>query len=376
MKRFGRLTGLASVGSADIVGNAIAAVFWFYLVSLIDPAKYGEISYFLGIAGVASYIATIGTQNTITVYIAKDVKLQSTLYFISLIVGIISSIVLALIFYRIDVSLLLLAYIVNALALGDLLGRKLFQNYLKYTLIQKSLTLILGVGSYFAFGPNGILYAIALSYVSFSVIVYRGLKSSNLDFKLLKSKFGFIFNNYLVYVIGGFTGQIDKLLIAPLFGFGILGNLSLALQATSVLMILSRAVFRYTLPQDAGGHKTDLIKKLTFLSAIVLAITGVIIAPMIISLAFPKYSEATQAIQIMSLDVIPSTLSMIYWSKFLGMERSRYILISTMIGLVVSVVGIVTLGHLYGIVGLAASLVLSSASQAGYLSCVSYCLKR
>jgi len=376
MKRFGRLTGLASVGSADIVGNAIAAVFWFYLASLIDPAKYGEISYFLGIAGVASYIATIGTQNTITVYIAKDVKLQSTLYFISLIVGIISSIVLALIFYRIDVSLLLLAYIVNALALGDLLGRKLFQNYLKYTLIQKSLTLILGVGSYFAFGPNGILYALALSYVSFSIIVYRGLKSSNLDFKLLKSKFGFIFNNYLVYVIGGFTGQIDKLLIAPLFGFAILGNLSLALQVSSVLMILSRVVFRYTLPQDAGGHKTDLIKKLTFLSAIVLAITGVIIAPMIISLAFPKYSEATQVIQIMSLDVIPSTLSMIYWSKFLGMERSRYILISTMIGLVVSVVGIVTLGHLYGIVGLAASLVLSSASQAGYLSCVSYCLKR
>jgi O-antigen/teichoic acid export membrane protein len=376
MKRFGRLMGLASVGSADIVGSAIAAIFWFYLASLIDPEKYGEISYFLGIAGVSSYIATIGTQNTITVYIAKDVKLQSTLYFISLIVGIISSIVLALIFYRVDASLLLLAYIVNALALGDLLGRKLFQNYLKYTLIQKGLTLILGIGSYFAFGPDGILYALALSYVSFSVIVYRGLKRSNLDFKLLKSKFGFIFNNYLVYVTGGFTGQIDKLLIAPLFGFAVLGNYSLALQATSVLMILSRAAFKYTLPQDAEGHKNYLIKKLTFLSAIVLAITGIIVAPMIIPLAFPKYSGATQAIQIMSLDVIPSTLSMIYWSKFLGMERSRYVLISTIIGFVVSVVGIVTLGYLYGIVGLAASLVLSSASQAGYLSYVSYSLKR
>jgi O-antigen/teichoic acid export membrane protein len=368
--------GLASVGSADTVGSAIAAIFWFYLASLIDPEKYGEISYFLGIAGVSSYIATIGTQNTITVYIAKDVKLQSTLYFISLIVGIISSIVLALIFYRVDASLLLLAYIVNALALGDLLGRKLFQNYLKYTLIQKGLTLILGIGSYFAFGPDGILYALALSYVSFSVIVYRGLKRSNLDFKLLKSKFGFIFNNYLVYVTGGFTGQIDKLLIAPLFGFAVLGNYSLALQATSVLMILSRAAFKYTLPQDAEGHKNYLIKKLTFLSAIVLAITGIIVAPMIIPLAFPKYSGATQAIQIMSLDVIPSTLSMIYWSKFLGMERSRYVLISTIIGFVVSVVGIVTLGYLYGIVGLAASLVLSSASQAGYLSYVSYSLKR
>ena len=47
--------------------------------------------------------------------------------------GIISSIALVIIFYRIDVGLLLIAYIINTLAMGELLGRKLYKNYLKYT---------------------------------------------------------------------------------------------------------------------------------------------------------------------------------------------------------------------------------------------------
>lgn len=376
MKKLRSLAGLASVGFADIIGSGIAAIFWFYLAALITPAKYGEISYYLGIAGVASYIATIGTQNTIIVYVAKDVKLQSTLYVISLVVGIVSSLILLVMFYRVDVSLLLLAYVINALALGDLLGRKMFQNYLKYTLIQKSLTLALGIGGYFVFGADAIIFAIALSYITFTIIVYKGLKNSKMDFGLFKSKFGFILNNYLVYVTGGFTGQIDKLLIAPLFGFAVLGNYSLALQATSVLMILSRASFKYTLPQDAEGDRSVKIKKLTLAASVIFAILGIVVAPLLIPFAFPKYSEAAQAIQIMSLDVIPSTLFMIYWSKFLGMERSRYVLASTVIGVVVSIIGIITLGPIFGISGLATALVISSSSQAAYLICISRYLKK
>jgi len=66
--------GLLSIGVADIVGTSISATFWFFLASFIEPDEFGEIFYFLGIAAIVSYIALIGTQNTIIVYVAKKIK--------------------------------------------------------------------------------------------------------------------------------------------------------------------------------------------------------------------------------------------------------------------------------------------------------------
>jgi len=62
---------VSAIGSADIFGTAMSAVFWFYLASQIDPSSYGEIFWFLGIAGIFSTIATFGTINTITVLYCK-----------------------------------------------------------------------------------------------------------------------------------------------------------------------------------------------------------------------------------------------------------------------------------------------------------------
>ena len=68
-------------------------------------------------------------QNTITVYVAKDIKLKSTLFLISIIGGAIASIVTFLLFYRYDVSFLILALMLSYLSIGDLVGRKLFKEY-------------------------------------------------------------------------------------------------------------------------------------------------------------------------------------------------------------------------------------------------------
>ena len=38
---------LTFLGSANIIGNGITAIFWFYLAALLGPEGYGEISYFL-----------------------------------------------------------------------------------------------------------------------------------------------------------------------------------------------------------------------------------------------------------------------------------------------------------------------------------------
>ena len=54
-------------------------------------------------------------------------------------------------------------------------------------------------------------------------------------------------------ISNGFGGQIDKVILAPLLGFVLLGNYSLALQIFSILIMFSTIIFKFILPQDASG---------------------------------------------------------------------------------------------------------------------------
>ena len=356
-----KLKALTSIGFADIIGNGLTSIFWFYLATLIEPEKYGEIHYFLGIALIASTIALFGTQNTLMVYTAKNVKIQSTLYFISLVIGGISSLFIILIFYRTDAAVVLLGYIINTLAIGDLLGRKLYTSYSKYVLIQKILTLVLGIGFFYAFGVEGIIFALALSYAAFTIRIYKGFRDSHINFSLLRSRFEFIGNNYVMGLVAGFGSQIDKLIIAPLLGYVFLGNYSLALQIISGLMIFTTILYKYLLPQDASGLQNTALKRLAIFVSIGIALFAVIVLPIIIPQFFPKYVDSVQAIQIMGFSVLPGTISMIYTSKFLSAEKSRFVLFSMFVSLITLITSTIMLGSIFGVFGIAIAYVLTSS---------------
>jgi len=118
------IKNLANIGTGDILGNAVAAGFWFYLAILISPENYGELHYFISIVGIVSYLVLIGSQNTITVYVAKKIQIQSTFNFISLIGASIGFIILYFIFQRIDIGFLIFGYVLSNLALGELLEKE------------------------------------------------------------------------------------------------------------------------------------------------------------------------------------------------------------------------------------------------------------
>ena len=86
LRKITKQKDLTSIGFSNVIGTAISAIFWLYLASLILPESYGEIHYFLGIAGMAQVISLIGATNTLTVYTAKNVKIQSTLFLLSIFV--------------------------------------------------------------------------------------------------------------------------------------------------------------------------------------------------------------------------------------------------------------------------------------------------
>jgi|TARA_B110000014_G_scaffold173954_1_gene124142 O-antigen/teichoic acid export membrane protein len=359
--------GILSIGFSDIVGSGISAIFWLYIASVIDPGEYGEIHYFLGIAGMAQIFSMIGNAHVLTVYSAKKEKIQSTLFILSIIPTIISSIIIIVILSRIDSALLVFGYVIFESVNSVLLGRKYYRRYAKMILIQKSLTIILGISFFYIFGASGIIFALVLTFIPYFTIFIKEFQQTKIDFSLLKEKKNFIINNYLMTISGSFGGQIDKIILAPLLGFTLLGNYSLALQIFTILVIFSSIIFKFLLPQDASGISNKKIKKITILISIVISIIGITIVPKIIPVFFTKFIGTIDAISIMSFAVVPETITMLYMSKMLGQEKSRFILIAKLISLIIIVIGFILVGPIYGIIGLATILVIASVSQTGFL---------
>ena len=359
--------GLFSIGFADIVGSGISAFFWLYIASQLSPDAYGEIIYFISIAGLAQLVSLIGSSNALTVYTAKNVKIQSTLFFVSILATAISLAVITIFLDRIDVGLLAVGYVIFSLVNSVMLGKKLFIKYSKLILSQKILTVILGVGLYFVFDVYGIIYGLALSYIPHLIIFVKEFSRTKIDFTLLKPRKGFIMNNYVMNLTAGLGGIVDKLIIAPVLGLALLGNYSLAAQMVTMMMVFSAVVYKYLLPLDASGESTKKIRKIALILSIIIAVLGVTILPNVIDWIFPKFIDAKDAIQIMSIGVIPGTISVLYSSKFLAMEKSKIVMTPKLISLGIVIGGFLYFGPMYGTVGLAWVIVIALTQESIFL---------
>ena len=65
----------------------------------------------------------------------------------------------------------------------------------------------------------------------------------------------------------------------------------------------------------------------------------------------------------MSIVVIPTSITFVITSKFLGMENSKHVLISRMIGLVLICPSMVVLGIMFEIIGVAIAYVLANTAS-------------
>ena len=361
------IKSIASIGIADVAGMGLVAIFWFYMATELDTAEYGEIHYFLGIAGLAYAISLIGTQNTLIVSTAKKIKTVSTLSFITFIVASISATIVILIFYRFDVMLIIFGLIISELSIGYLLGKKIYKDYSKYVLTQKILMVTLGSGFYFLLGIEGILYGLALSYFHYIIIFYKIFSKSKISFSNLKPHSGFIRDNYLYSLSIGFRGHLGNLIIVPLFGFAVLGNYALSLQFIVVLMMFSNIIYKYLLGQEASNIQHEGLKKVAILVSIGISFLGITLLPLAVTSVFPKYIDSIDAIRVMSLTILPSTIAILYTSKLLSMEKSKAVLIGKAIQVLTMIAGIVVLGKFFDLMGIAIAFVSATIIEVIYL---------
>jgi len=363
--------GLVLIGSADIIGSAISAIFWLLVASLLSVEEYGEISYFIAIASLG-ICCIVGSPQTLTVYSTKHPKIIPTLLLLTLIFAVIGSLIAFLIVQRFEIITLIFSFIVLEASLTLLLGKKLYSKYSKFLLTQKILQFVIGISLSFSLGLNGVLIGIALANFSLIPIFYKELRNYKIDLSLLKPKKEFIINNEIIYLISVFRRDIDKIIIVPILGFTVLGNFALTLQFFAIMMIISSISFEYLLPKDVGGEKNAKLKKFLILVSVLIALSGFFFSPYFIENFFTKFSESIIPIQIASFCVIPSTISMIFFSKILALEKSRFLIIANSVQLCVILIGTIYLGILYSIIGVTVAFVLGNTMYAITLAIINY----
>jgi O-antigen/teichoic acid export membrane protein len=356
---FDRFKGLFSIGISDILGGVISSLFWLYVATLLEVNVYGEIFYIFAIGNLVSTFALIGSKNTLHVYVPKQIKLDSAIF--SLVLLIASVISLAVFFINPEsfLGLYIFGTIIFGLGLSEVLAKKFYTNYFVLLLSQKLLMIGFSIGLFHLIGTSGILLGTSLSFFVYLVIIIKEFKNTKIDFSLLTPRFKFLFESYGQSIFSSLWSQLDKLMIAPLLGFTLLGNYQLGIQFIAVFQLIPFIVLKYTLPHDASDNPNRNLKILTVLFSIFSTVLIILISPIIIPLFFEKFVYVVDIIQILSLSLIPFSINTaVYSSKILASEKSRIFMIGSIITVSVYAIGIVLFGEIIGIHGVAISYVL------------------
>ena len=131
-----------------------------------------------------------------------------------------------------------------------------------------------------------------------------------------------------------------------------------------ILMLLPSVFYRYILPLDSSQKETTKIRKAGILLSVGICLFGIFVLSDILSVTFPEFSEIKNAMGIMSFAVVPATVTLLFRSKLLAIEKNKYLLVSRIIGTSTLVIGFIIFGPIYGIIGLSLVFVFSYIIEA------------
>jgi O-antigen/teichoic acid export membrane protein len=365
---------LSNVASGDFISNLIGALFWLYIAALLTPEEYGEITYLISIAAFASTLSMLGAYNSIVVLTAKNVKIQSTISFISSSVGLVVAIVVFFAVNQVEVGVLIFAYIFTNLIIPHVLGKKEFNEYFRIIIFSKILSVASCLILFYFIGHIGIIIGLATPVFLFGFKLFHIFRTIKIDFRLLKTHSKFIITNYCMDVSASISGSLDKIIIVPILGFTILASYQLGLQFFGILMIIPGIVYKITLPDDARGILNKKLKVRTVSVAFGFGILSFILIPVIIPILNSSYNESILPIQIIVLSSIPAVVALMYWSRFIGTEKNKVLLAGSVIYATSLISLIIILGQNFHSLGLSIGFFIAQCISMAYFICASHFL--
>lgn len=344
-----------SLGSSNLISAVVYGIFWLFLASFLEKIEFGELAFLVGIANVGFIISILGLSNTIMVYEPKKENIFPSSFFVVLISAIITSFVVYLITQNFIISILVMGLAIFEIILAGLISKQRYKHYSIHMILRSVLTVFLALVFYNFFGISGIL----LAYFLTTLVVLKELpsliKNKKIEFSILKSKIKFTLFANASRLSLAFFNWGDKLIIGAIFGFTFLASYYFAAQYLLLLQNIPKSVQQYLLPQEAAGQKNKKLKIFSVIIACFITIISIVLIPVGVENFLPQYTDSILPVQIMSVGLIPLTISSIQQTKFLGHENSQLVLIGSILESSLYLILIIVLGHIYGLVGIAYS---------------------
>jgi O-antigen/teichoic acid export membrane protein len=358
--------GLVFTTLGTMVSSFLGGLFWFVLASLLDVESYGLTNYYIALASVFSAVALLGLDATVISFMAKGEKrifLQANS--LVLVSGLIVALVLSV--FEWSSGLLSIAMVFFMMSLAEALGKKKYREYAFLSIGQRVVQIALSFLLYFYLGILGIVLGYFFGNLIFSFRYVSSVRDFSLKLDSVREKRNFAIHSYGFNLVRNFTNYLDKIIIAPVFGYYVLGLYQLGFQFFMFLSIIPLSLYYYLLPEESSGRDKKNIKRLGFGLAVFAGILVFAMVPFLIRTFFPTFVESILVVRIMSLAVIPSTIVAILNASLLGKGKSKHVLIAGLVYIVSLITGLVVLGGTVGALGLAATLVIAQSIQASFL---------
>lgn len=369
MKRFlSTNQGLGYLTVGNIASNVLGGFFWIILATFVATDTYGKASYFTSIASFAVTVALIGFPIFLTTFLAKGVaRVREEIASLTLMLSIAAAIICFLLFQYAPLSILVVGVAIFSISIQDLVGEGRYRQFAIINIGQKAVNVGLSISLYFILGFDGIIWGYALSYLAFGFRTIRVARHFTLSFTTLKEKKAFLFHSWGLDLSKAIGYSSDKFLIAPLFGFAVLGVYQLGIQFLMLQSLIPNTMFPYLLREQARGVNRKYVKIYGLVLTTAISGVVVVVAPYLIPVIFPKFTESIPLIQIATWGAPLMVLNSIYSTELLASEKSRNVFVAAAIFFGISYMLMYYLGHALGAAGLVYSLLAALAAESAYL---------
>ena len=341
-----------------IVSVASQAIFYLVFALFLEPTKYGELSYFISLAGAFSVISRFGLNHSAMIFQAKEkIKFVNQINLFAIILAGIASIILIFI----NEYAAILCFGISSLLMyqSNLIGQKQYKKFMLNSILKAVLFISIPIGLYFVLDISGILLGMAISNLVASVGFFRSYLKKILVFNEIKNNTKILINNFGVDASSNLIKFVDKLLIVPLLGFTMAGLYQFNLQILFLFEMLPISMHAFFLSEESSEKSHKKLYIWLIISSIVLVILGIILAPIIIDNLFPKFSEGINALQIIIITLIPMSIASILQAKLQATESTKIGLGTPIrIGAFLSLIAI--LGTNFELIGLSLAMLFSS----------------
>lgn len=360
------IKNLLTIGTSQFISQIIYGLFWLYFALILSKSDYGELGFLMSIANVAVVVSVLGLTSTVLVYEAKKENIFPASFILVLIATGVTAIATFLLYENFAVSVLVMGQSVFALAIHGINSKKRYTALSWYRILRAVASIIISLILYQYIGITGIL----LGYFIATLFIVKEISSliggRKIEFSLLKPKIKFTFYSFLTRLSSVFFFWGDKAIIGVLYGFSFLASYQVAGQYLLLLEGIPRTIIQYLVPLESEGKKNKKIKFFVILVSIIIVLISVTVTPIAISTFLHQYEDAILPIQILSLSLIPLTISAIQISEFMGKENSRVVLIGGILQSGLYLILIVLLGNPFGLVGISIGLLVSTIIRTIY----------